>query len=58
MAICTDCGNRRFCTYPRTESTRFCEEYDDAPLRPEGEQAEWDLKTVLEEWGFIEREAA
>ena len=58
MAICNDCANRRFCTYPRTESTRFCDEYEDAQLQPLTEQVEWDLKTVLEDWGFTKREAA
>ena len=58
MAICIDCANRRFCTYPRTESTHLCDEYEDAPLQPLTEQVEWDLTAVLEDWGFTKREAA
>jgi len=51
MAICSDCANRSYCTFPRTETTSFCDEYEDSVCGSDAVQL--DLKTVLEQWGFV-----
>ncbi|MDO8586276.1 MAG: hypothetical protein Q7T82_04490 [Armatimonadota bacterium] len=55
MAICDDCAHRRHCTFPRTESTRFCDEHDSS--EPQVEQVEWDLSAMLTDWGYRAQEA-
>lgn len=50
MAICEDCANKRYCTFPRTDSTQFCDEYDDTLREPE--KVEWDLNSMLADWGY------
>lgn len=56
MAICIDCSHKDYCTFPRTDTTRMCEEYTDS--RPEPKEVDWDLKTMLTDWGFAEKEPA
>ena len=57
MAICDDCAHRRDCTYPRTESTHYCDEHDSSqPQNEQVEQVEWDLTTMLTDWGYSPQE--
>jgi hypothetical protein len=50
MAICDNCTNKRDCTFPRTETTQMCEEYDASERQVES--VEWNLSEMLAGWGF------
>jgi hypothetical protein len=56
MAICDNCANKRDCTFPHTETTHMCEEYDASEHKVE--TVEWNLSEMLAGWGFKTEERA